>query len=239
MCIQVRLFKVEPDQYDWPTVCPGETFDGQHLKPHGVKGVKKPIRDPQYAEVRAYWYKCLKCKRTFRTYPLRASKDQQSDRLKPISVLLYVLGLNYGAVEDFLEAMGMAIAMVSRQGQSEPVAFGGPRRVIGSDGTYVKVRGERVAVQVVVDDKDSDLLGLEIVVSENAEDVKEVVEHVARQMGAEVLVSDAHCYTQPCSSPTVRQWVIWRNSVATTSPGSESPSETRADQLYSRGSHSV
>jgi len=178
-----------------------------------VKGEKKAIRDPQCAEVRAHRDKCLKCKRTFRTYPRRVSKDWQSDRLKATSVLLYVLGLNHGAVEDLLEAMGMAIAKVSRQGQSEAVAFGGPRRVIGSDGMYVKVRGERVAVQVVED--------------------------VARQMGAEVLVSDAHCYTQPCSSPTVRQWVIWRNSVATTSPGSESPSETWADQLYSRGSHSA
>jgi len=116
-----------------------------------VKGEKKAIRDPQCAEVRAHRHKCLKCKRTFRTYPRRVSKDWQSDRLKATSVLLYVLGLNHGAVEDLLEAMGMAIAKVSRQGQSEAVAFGGPRRVIGSDGMYVKVRGERVAVQVVED----------------------------------------------------------------------------------------
>ena len=37
------------------------------------------------------------------------SSDQQSDRQKAISVLLYVLGLSYGAVEDLLDALGVAI----------------------------------------------------------------------------------------------------------------------------------
>jgi len=31
--------------------------------------------------------------------------------------------------------------------------------VIGSDGTYLKVKGAQIGVQVVVDDRDSDLLG--------------------------------------------------------------------------------
>jgi hypothetical protein len=31
--------------------------------------------------------------------------------------------------------------------------------VIGADGTYVKVKGEKVGVQVVVDDQSGDLLG--------------------------------------------------------------------------------
>ena len=35
MRVQVRLPKVEPDQYDWPTVCPGETCDGGTSSPTG------------------------------------------------------------------------------------------------------------------------------------------------------------------------------------------------------------
>lgn len=202
MRIRVRLPKVEPDQYDWPVVCPYESCDGHHFKPHGVKGERKAILDPRYAEVRAYRFRCLKCWRSFRSYPRGVSRDQQSDRLKAISVLLYVLGLSYGAVEDLLEALGVAIGkttvyenvqeagMVSRQRQSQQVAQGEARLVIGADGTYVKVKGKRTGIQMVVDDRDSDLLGLEIIVSENAEEVLDVVRGVAEKVGAEVMVSD-------------------------------------------------
>ena len=156
MRIKVRLPKVEPDQYDWPTVCPHEGCDGHQFKPHGVKGERKAILDPRYAEVRAYRFRCLKCWRSFRAYPRGVSSDQQSDRLKAISVLLYVLGLSYGAVEDLLDALGVAIGkttvyenvqeagMVSRQRQSQEVAQGEARLVIGADGTYVKVKGPKV-----------------------------------------------------------------------------------------------
>ena len=111
---KVRLPKVEPDQYDWPAVCPHEGCDGYHFKPHGVQGERKAILDPRYAEVRAYRYRCLKCWRSFRAYPRGVSSDQQSDRLRAISVLLYALGLSYGAVEDLLEALGVAAALRER-----------------------------------------------------------------------------------------------------------------------------
>jgi hypothetical protein len=62
--------------------------------------------------------------------------------------------------------------------------------VIGSDGTYVKVKGEKVGIQVVVDDQSGALLGLEIIVSENSEEVRQVVEKAAKQVEATVLVSD-------------------------------------------------
>jgi transposase-like protein len=122
--------------------------------------------------------------------------------LKAISVLLYVLGLSYGAVADFLEAFGVSICkttvynnvqeagFVSRSRQSAAVADGGKCPVIGSDGTYVKVRGEKVGIQVVVDDQSGDLLGLDIIVSESSEEVRQVVERVVAQVEAEVLVSD-------------------------------------------------
>jgi transposase-like protein len=130
------------------------------------------------------------------------SGDQQSDRLKALSVLLYVLGLSYGAVEDLLSALGMSLAkttvyenvqaagLTTRQQQRQVVLQGGARAVIGSDGTYVKVKGQEVGVQVVVDDRDSALLALEIMVSENTQDVLDVVRTVAEQVQAEVLVSD-------------------------------------------------
>jgi len=202
MRIKVRLPKVKPDQFDWPTECPHKGCRGHHFKRHGQKGEKKPIRDPQYEEVTAYRYRCLKCGRTFRRYPQGVSNNQQSDRLKAMSVLLYVLGMSYGAAEDFLEALGVVISKTtvyenvqeagktSRQQQSHDVGSGRRCVVIGADGTYVKVKGEKVGIQIVVDDKNSDLLGLDIIVSENSEEVLDIVQGIAEQVDAEVLVSD-------------------------------------------------
>ena len=130
------------------------------------------------------------------------SHDQQSDRLKGLSVLLYVLGLSYGAVEDVLEAFNTPLSktavylnvqeagMAARQQQRQVVLGKGERAVIGGDGTYLKVKGQEVGVQVVVDDSDGELLGLEIIVSESTEAVVEVVRAVAEQVKAKVLVSD-------------------------------------------------
>jgi hypothetical protein len=114
MRIRVRLPQVQPNRYDRPKRCPREGCDGRHFKAHGVKGEHKALRDPQFDAVVAYRRRCLSCGGTFRVYPRGVSGDQQSDRLKAVSVLLYVLGLSYGAVEDLLSALGMAIAKTTR-----------------------------------------------------------------------------------------------------------------------------
>jgi transposase-like protein len=202
MRISVRLPRVEPEHYEQPQCCPYVGCGGRHFKAHGVKGEVKPLRDPHYSQVTAYRWRCLQCGRTFRVYPRGVSNDQQSDRLKGLSVLLYVLGLSYGAVEDLLSAFNTPLAkttvylnvqaagMAARQQQRQVVLHGGQRAVIGSDGTYVKVKGQGVGVQIVVDDGTGELLGLEIIVSESSEAVLEVVRAVAEQVAAEVLVSD-------------------------------------------------
>lgn len=202
MRIRVRLPKVEPSVYSYPDKCPYEGCSGHYFKPHGLKGEPKAIRDPDHEQVQSFRHECLRCGRTFRVYPQGVSSAEQSDRLKAISVLLYVLGLSYGAVADFLEAFGISICkttvynnvqeagFASRSRQSASVASGGKRPVISSDGTYVKVKGEKVGIQVVVDDQSGDLLGLDIIVSENSEEVRQVVERVVEQVEAEVLVSD-------------------------------------------------
>ncbi len=202
MRIQVRLPRVEPDHYERPKQCPYEGCGGGRFKAHGLKGEAKALRDPHCRTVRAYRWRCLRCGQTFRVYPRGVSHDQQSDRLKGLSVLLYVLGLSYGAIEDVLEAFNTPLSktavylnvqeagMAARQQQRQVVLGKGERAVIGSDGTYLKVKGQEIGVQVVVDDSDGELLGLEIIVSENTEAVEEVVRAVAEQVQAKGLVSD-------------------------------------------------
>ncbi len=78
---------------------------GKYLKAH-QRRCKKPLRDTKYEDVEAQRWRCLSCKRTFRVYPQGVSRAQHSDRLKRLAVLLYLLGLSYGAVEDALSALG-------------------------------------------------------------------------------------------------------------------------------------
>jgi transposase-like protein len=202
MRISVRLPEVKPNVYEEPERCPNAECEGEHFKPHGVKGESKAIRDLGYEAVESFRWKCLRCGQTFRVYPQGVSRAQQTKRLKGISVLLYVLGLSYGAVSDFLVALGCAVSKTTvyynvqeagqeaRRRQRRAVALGGKRTVVGSDGTYMKVQGEQVGVQVVVDNQSGELLGLDIVVSESSEEVLPIIRAVMEEVGADVLVSD-------------------------------------------------
>jgi len=113
MRLNVRLPRVEPEREDAPEECPDAGCGGRHFRAHGIRGEPKALRDPQISELVAYRYRCLKCGRIFRSYPGGVTRGQQSDRLKAISVLLCVLGLSHGAVEDLLTALGVPLAKVT------------------------------------------------------------------------------------------------------------------------------
>lgn len=53
MRIQVRLPRVEPEEYDALRSCPYEGCGGRQFKAHGVKGEVKALRDPHVDQVRA------------------------------------------------------------------------------------------------------------------------------------------------------------------------------------------
>lgn len=202
MRISVRLPRIEPNQYEEPESCPYTGCAGQHFARHGVKGERKALRDLRYEEVKGFRWRCLRCGRSFRKYPSGVSCAQQTSQLKAITVLLYVLGLSYGALADFVMAIGCGVSKTTvyynvqeagrqaRRRQRHTVATGGKRAVVGTDGTDVKVQGEQVGLQVVVDDANGELLGLDIVVSENSEAVLASVREVLSEVEAEVMVSD-------------------------------------------------
>ena len=202
MRIQVRLPKIQPDEFELPTHCPYEDCSGDAFKPHGRKGEAKAVRDTDHEEVKARRYKCVACGRTFRVYPAGVSQAQQSDRLRAMSVLLYILGISYGGVSDFLCALGLGIKKttvydnvqaaggVARKQQKNGLVRGGQRAIIGADGTFLKVKGVQVGIEVVVDDETGELLGLDITTSESAEEIEPFIRQIAEQVEAEILVSD-------------------------------------------------
>jgi hypothetical protein len=108
MRLQLILPGVEPENVALPEVCPYEGCGGAHF---GLQqAVAKAVRDTVYEEVTAQRYQCLRCKRTFRVYPLGVNEGQVSLRVKGLAVLLYLLGLSYGAVALALEALGVYLA---------------------------------------------------------------------------------------------------------------------------------
>jgi hypothetical protein len=99
MRLRIVLPKVKPEAIPVPTRCAyagcgGRTF---HLR----QEVAKPLRDTVYQEVQVHRYQCLRCKRTFRVYPEGTTRAQTSQRVKGLAVMLYLLGLSYGAVSHF------------------------------------------------------------------------------------------------------------------------------------------
>jgi len=54
-----------------------------------------------------------KCGCTFRVYPKGVNKKQTSMRVQGMAVMLYILGLSYGAVELVLVSLGVGIGKTS------------------------------------------------------------------------------------------------------------------------------
>ena len=109
MRFRLRIPQVKPTVMEPPTECPYERCQGKHFKPH-QKGCSKPLRDMRYTQVKADRYECLRCHRTFRVYPQGVSGAHRSDTLKGLAVLLYIMGISYGGVEDVLSALGWFVS---------------------------------------------------------------------------------------------------------------------------------
>jgi len=199
MRIRMHLPRVEPDEYEMPAVCPHEGCEGQHFKLH-QRHCRRAVLDPDHDQVNVRRYRCLTCRRTFRVYPRGVSNAQRSDRLRGIGVMLYVLGLSYGAVEDALQALGLAGSKVSVyrdvQALGEAVKrvrqAQGKRKVevMGADTTFVTCNREQVTIAVGVDALTHEVLDIELVDGESAETLLPFLEELQDLFEVEVLLSD-------------------------------------------------
>jgi len=209
MHLSVRLPAVECEIIVLPNTCPyaerrhrNQPCRGTHFKLH-QSNCQKPLRDTRHAQVEARRYRCLKCQRTFRVYPSHVSSAQQSDTLKALSVLLYILGLSYQGVSDLLAALNQPLckstvynnvqAAGARAIELRQRWLNQPRtkvEVLGIDFTHVKCLGQDKIIAVATSILSGAALDFEIIDDESAETVTQWIRELAENVGAEVLVSD-------------------------------------------------
>jgi transposase-like protein len=165
------------------------------LNRHGT--VSKPIKDHRLSRVIAHRYKCLSCKRTFRHYPAGITKKDQSRRTVVLAALMYGLGLSCSAASHLLGALGARVGKTTvwRDAQEAGEALrrkrpAGRVRVLGADETVFRVKGKEVVVGFVVDGQSGKTLGFEVLFGGDGEAFKKWLEPYARELGAEVVVSD-------------------------------------------------
>jgi hypothetical protein len=198
--LQMILPRVEPDQIPTPTACPHRDCTSAHLRPHQY--VPKPLLDSHFDRVVAVRYHCLGCGRTFRVYPQGVDHCPTSQRTRGLGVMLYLLGLSYGATSLALEALGvyMAKSSVYQAVQAAAERLGALRHgallsdvrtpALGADLTYVKCRGEWLPVGLMVDAVAGTVLCIDLLEREDAEALREWIAPVAAALGVELLVSD-------------------------------------------------
>lgn len=164
--------------------------------------VSKKIVDAQHPEVTAWRYECRKCGHVFRVYPKGVSKKQISKRVNGMAVMLYILGLSYGAVEIVLNSLGMGIGKTSvfRAVQSvakqvpglkrEKLLDGYQTKAVGADVTSVRCNGKWVTVGIAVDAVNGMVLSIDELPGEDAEQLQAWLEPILDAVDADVVVSD-------------------------------------------------
>jgi len=202
MRLRVSIPQVKADVAMGPQVCPYPGCGGTYFKLH-EKGCRKAVRDTEYSEVEAQRWRCLHCGRTHRVYPQGVNGSQHSDRLKGLSILLYVLGLSYGGVEDVLVALAVPLGKttvyrdVQAAGEQAQQLrrewlrqYGGQIRVMGSDLTQVRCKGKDVVVGVAVDAERGLVLDITLLEDEQTETLQRWLQPLLQMVGAEVLITD-------------------------------------------------
>jgi hypothetical protein len=200
MRLHLLLAKVEPKALPVPTKCAYADCTSKQVRLH--QPVSKTLRDTVYPQVEVHRYRCLKCRRTFRVYPPGVTQAQSSERVKGLAVMLYLLGLSYGAVSLALDGLGVTLsktrvyeivqtAAARVPGLKREQVFQGVKtRALGGDLTSVKCAGQWLHLGLTVDSLSGLALTIDEVSAEDAATLKTWIEPIAVSVGAQVLVSD-------------------------------------------------
>ena len=200
MRLHLLLAKGEPKAMSVPSKCGYADCSSKQVRLH--QPMKKAVRDTVYQQVEAHRYRCLKCGRTFRVYPPGVTSAQSSDRVKGLAVMLYVLGLSYGAVSLALGSLDVSLcktqvyetvqAVAARVPglKREQVFQGVKTKALGGDLTSVKCAGQWLHLGLTVDSLTGLALTIDEVSAEDAVTLTAWIEPIAASVGAEILVTD-------------------------------------------------
>ena len=187
MRLKLLLPEVKPDQFLTPKKCVRKDCKGRRFYPR--QEVEKAIVDAKYKVVSAWRFECASCGCTFRVYPQGVGHQHISHRVIGLAVMLYVLGLSYGAVAITLEALGIGIgkSSVYRAVQAAAEKVPGMKQQKLLDGYRTGAVGADVTS---VDAVTGMTLSIDGLPGEDAEQLKAWLEPILDAVDADVLVSD-------------------------------------------------
>jgi hypothetical protein len=120
MCLNLILPKVEPGGFEITKKCQRKERNGMWFIP--CQEVGKKIVDAEHPEVTAWRYECVRCGYDFQVYLKGVSHKHIFKRVNGIAVMMYLLGLSYGAVGIVLSSLGMGIGKSSVFGAVQEIA---------------------------------------------------------------------------------------------------------------------
>jgi transposase-like protein len=198
--LHLLLPKVDPKAIAVPSKCAYADCSSKQVRLH--QPVSKALRDTVHQQVEVHRYRCLKCKRTFRVYPPGVSAAQSSDRVKGLAVMLYLLGLSYGATSLALGSLGVPLSKTEVYETVQVVAARVPglkreqvfqglkTKAVGGDLTSVKCAEQWLHLGLSVDALTGLVLTIDELTAEDATALQAWIEPIAKSVGAQVLVTD-------------------------------------------------
>lgn len=187
--------------------------------------VEKKIVDTKYKQVQVWRYQCGECGHTFRVYPQGVGKKHVSQRVSGLAIMLYVLGLSYGAVAIVLETLGIGIGKTSvyRAVQAAAEKVPGMKQThlldgyrtgaVGADVTSVRCNGKWLPLGISVDALTGMTLSIDGLPGEEAEQLKAWLEPILDAVDADVLVSDDADAFKKVSDETGRAQQVCKSHV--------------------------
>jgi transposase-like protein len=159
--------------------------------------VQKPVRDNRYRSVFVYRFRCCHCHHTFRYYPEGVDRSDQTQRLRKLATICWVLGLSLRGVAIIMDAFGISLChmtvwrdlheaatLVEKQRHWQPV------RVLGIDGAYPLAKGKKRPVLVAVDLGTGKPVTVGFIDESNPDAVRRFLEPLVKRLGVSVIVTD-------------------------------------------------
>jgi hypothetical protein len=142
-----------------------------------------------------------------------------------MAVMLYILGLSYGAVEIVLSSLGMGIGKTSVYRAVQAVAKQVPglkrekllgeykTKAVGADVTSVRCNGKWVTVGIAVDAINGMVLSIDQLAGQDAEQLQAWLEPILDAVDADVVVSDDADAFKQVSDQTGRSQQVCKSHV--------------------------